>query len=203
MRVLIAEDDDVSRRVLQANLEKWGYEVTAASDGNQALIRLTGEQAPHLAILDWMMPGKDGLEICKELQKHDIDSILYIIMLTAKGRKEDIVRALDAGADDYIIKPFDKSELKARVSVGVRLVNLELALRNKISELEEALDNVRQLQGIIPICAWCKRVRDDDQYWHDVEKYLANHSQVEFSHSICPECREKQFGDIPAGRKYR
>lgn len=193
MRILIAEDDPVSRKILEANLTKWDYDVLVTSDGNEAWEVLTAEDAPNIAVLDWMMPGMDGVKICDELRKAEKKEYIYIILLTAKGNKEDIVRGLESGADDYIIKPFDKSELKARVRVGVKTIELKLSLRAKISELKEALDNINKLQGIVPICAWCKRIRDDSQYWHQVEDYIAEHSLAEFSHSICPECSEKYY----------
>ncbi|MCP4633848.1 MAG: response regulator transcription factor [candidate division Zixibacteria bacterium] len=195
MRILIAEDDSVSRTILEQNLIKWGYEIIITKDGKEAYQVLTGENPPHFAILDWMMPEMDGVDICREIRKHHNSYFIYIILLTAKGGKDDIVNGLEAGADDYIIKPFNKPELKARVDVGIRMINLELSLENKISELKTALDNVRQLQGIIPICAWCKRIRDDEQYWQSVEGYIVKHSTAEFSHSICPDCRVKMLNE--------
>ncbi|MBD3167993.1 MAG: response regulator [candidate division Zixibacteria bacterium] len=196
MRILIAEDDNVSRKILKANLEKWGYDVVVTTNGDDALKELSADSAPNLAILDWMMPGMDGVEVCRHIRERKPHGFLYLIMLTAKGEKDDIVRGLESGADDYVIKPFDKAELHARVKVGERMVKLELSLEEKITELNEAIANVHQLQGIIPICAWCKKIRDDGQYWHALEEYLSENSEAQFSHSICPDCREKQFGEF-------
>ena len=97
---------------------------------------------------------------------------------------------LDAGADDYLAKPFDRNELRARVQVGVRVVELQRHLAEHIKELETALSQVKQLQGILPICSYCKKIRDDQNYWQRVESYISDHSEAEFSHSICPSCYE-------------
>ena len=119
------------------------------------------------------------------------DRLLYIILLTAKGRKEDIVQGLTAGADDYIIKPFDRSELKARINVGERILRLQAELAARVKELELALANVKLLQGLLPICCYCKKIRNDHNYWQQVDTYIADHSEAQFTHGICPECREK------------
>ena len=112
-------------------------------------------------------------------------------MLTAKGRKEDIVEGLTAGADDYIIKPFDRSELKARINAGERILRLQAELGARVKELELALANVKLLQGLLPICCYCKRIRNDQNYWQQVDTYIADHSEAQFTHGICPECRDK------------
>jgi len=125
MRILVAEDDSVSRLVLQSLLEKWGYEVVVANDGRAAWQNLQGEDPPTLAILDWMMPGLDGVEICAELRRQAREPYTYVLLLTAKGQKQDIVAGLDAGADDYLTKPFDAHELRARLRSGCRIVELQ------------------------------------------------------------------------------
>ncbi len=191
MRILIAEDDMVSRRVLEVTLQKWGHEVVVTCDGAEAWTALQREDAPSLAILDWMMPGMDGVELCRQArQRGGSLASLYIILLTAKGTKEDIVSGLDAGADDYLTKPFDRDELRARVRVGARVLELQSSLTNRLQELEDALSQVNQLQGILPICSYCKSVRDDQNYWQRVESYISDHSEARFSHSICPDCYE-------------
>jgi DNA-binding response OmpR family regulator len=111
--------------------------------------------------------------------------------LTTKSDKEDVVVGLDAGADDYVTKPFDREELRARVQVGLRVVQLQHALADRVNELEEALSRVKQLQGLLPICSFCKRVRNDQNYWQQVESYVTQHSEAKFSHSICPDCFEQ------------
>jgi DNA-binding response OmpR family regulator len=125
MRILIAEDETVSRRLLEISLEKGGHDVVSCSDGTEAWNILQQGDAPKLAILDWMMPGMEGVEICRQARKLTHGSLLYLIVLTTKGRKEDVVEGLEAGANDYITKPFDQQELQARVQVGARVVDLQ------------------------------------------------------------------------------
>lgn len=188
MQVLIAEDDVVSRRLLEATLRRWGYEVIVTCDGQQALETLQAPDAPPLAILDWMMPVLDGPQICRQVRALDRLVPAYIILLTAKGTKEDIVNGLEEGADDFMIKPFDRDELKSRIRVGARMVELQQKLAARVRDLTDALTQVRHLQGLLPICSYCKRIRDDQNYWQQVESYLSKHSEVRFSHGICPEC---------------
>lgn len=190
MKILIAEDDRVSRRLLEKTLSDWGHEVVVTSDGLAAWEVLQQPDAPNLAILDWMMPGIDGVSLCRLVRKTPSASPTYIILLTAKNRKADIVEGLIAGANDYVTKPFDRSELQARVQVGVTVVDLQRNLANRVMELEQALAHVKLLQGILPICSYCKHVRDDQNYWQSVECYVSDHSEAKFSHSICPTCYE-------------
>jgi two-component system, cell cycle response regulator len=127
-RVLIADDDAVSRRVLQVQLQRWGYEVTALDNGTQAWIALQKEDAPRMAILDWVMPGVDGPELCRRIRGLDRNNYFYLLLLTARDSKQDIVAGLEAGADDYLTKPFHPDELRARVRVGKRILELQEAL---------------------------------------------------------------------------
>lgn len=188
--MLIAEDDPVSRRLLEATLAKWGYEVVMARDGAEAWRALQNEDAPPLAILDWMMPEMDGTEVCRKVRERAAASPAYLILLTAKGQREDVVSGLEAGANDYVTKPFDRAELRARLEVGVRVIALQRRLADRVQALEEALARVRQLQGLLPICSYCKKVRNDQNYWQQVETYVSEHSGARFSHSICPNCYE-------------
>ena len=190
MKILIAEDDVVSRRMLQVFLSRWGYEVVIATDGAEAWRVLENGDAPKLAILDWMMPVMDGIEICRRARLAPHAASTYLILLTARGGNQDIVRGLDAGADDYVTKPFNQEELRARVNVGVRVVELQTALADRVVELERALAGVNQLQGLLPICSYCKKIRDDRNYWQQVEGYISSHSEAQFSHGICPDCYE-------------
>lgn len=188
MKILIAEDDPVSRRVLAVTLEKFGYDVMITTNGAEAWQALHSADAPQLAILDWMMPELDGVELCRRIRRRSTPTPPYLILLTAKTDKADVVAGLDAGADDYLTKPFDRQELRARVSVGAHVLALQGNLSARVRELESALSQVKQLQGLLPICSYCKKIRDEQNYWRRVESYITEHTEVEFSHSICPAC---------------
>lgn len=125
MKVLIADDDSVSRRILQALLEKWGYEVVVVEDGDSAWAALASAGAPRMALLDWMMPGQNGVDVCRALRKQRPEPYTYLLLLTARDAKDSVVEGLESGADDYLTKPFDPAELKARIRVGLRLLDLE------------------------------------------------------------------------------
>jgi DNA-binding response OmpR family regulator len=191
VKILIAEDDRVSRFMLEATLKKWGYDAVVAEDGRSALAAMKVVDPPALAILDWMMPEMDGLEVTRVIRKWPLATAkLYIILLTAKNEKPDVVKALEAGADDYLTKPFHADELRARVQVGLRIVELQSQLTARVRDLENALATVKQLQGMLPICSYCKKIRDDQNYWQSVEDYISTYSEAQFSHGICPDCFE-------------
>lgn len=188
MKILIAEDDPVSRHVLTANLTNWGHEVVAVSNGLEAWQALQKIDAPHLAILDWMMPAMEGPEVCRRLRQSAREIETYVILLTARQGVAEVVKGIAAGADDYLTKPYHRDELCVRVQVGVRMIELQTKLADRVSQLEQALEQVKRLQGIIPICGYCKKIRDDQDYWQNVDSYIATHSEAEFSHGICPSC---------------
>jgi DNA-binding response OmpR family regulator len=168
--------------------------VITAADGDAAwriLTDLEGKNAPELAILDWMMPGLDGVEICRKLRGTPGFELMYVILLTMRSEKEDLAIGLAAGANDYITKPFHPIELEARVRVGERMVKLQTALAAQIRDLEEALAHVRRLQGLLPICSYCKMVRNEENYWEQVERYITTRSDLELTHSVCPSCFER------------
>jgi len=190
-RILIAEDDPVSRRVLESLLTKWGYQVETHDNGDSALKSLLLPDGPHLAVLDWMMPGLDGPDICREVRKQSQGDAYYLLLLTAKTRREDVVEGLSAGADDHVAKPFDRGELEARIRTGARIIALQERLADRVRELETALAEVRRLSGLLPICAYCKRIREGTDYWQAVEQYVASRSDAQFSHAICPDCFKK------------
>jgi phosphoserine phosphatase RsbU/P len=191
MRILIADDDDVSRLELEALLTRHGHEVVAVADGTEAWEILQGEDPPRLAVLDWLMEQLDGVEVCRRVRERPALRSLYLILLTSRGDKEHILAGLQAGANDYVTKPFDRDELLARVRVGAQMLELQAELAARVHELEDALARVNQLQGLLPICSYCKSIRDDQNYWHQVDAYVKSHSEAEFSHGICPSCWEK------------
>ena len=187
-RILIAEDDAVSRTVLDRTLRGWGHDVVVTQTGSEAWDALLDDDAPRLAILDWMMPSLEGPEVCRRVRALARPIPTYIILLTARGQTDDIVRGLDSGADDYVTKPFDRQELRSRIRVGERMLALQQGLADRVRELEEALGQVKELKGLLPICSYCKAVRDDHNYWHRVETYITAHSAARYSHGICPGC---------------
>ena len=195
MEILVAEDSRASRALLEALLKKWGYDVLSVCDGDEAWAVLKSEDAPKLAILDWMMPGKDGADLCRDVRQLKVDELIYIILLTARGRKEDITEGLSAGANDYVIKPFDNNELRARIQVGCRVIDLQTALVSRVEELKEALSQIKTLQGIIPICMHCHKIRTDEEAWQKMEAYMEEHSEAQFSHSLCPDCLAEHYGE--------
>ena len=192
MRILIADDDLLIRRILEKILGKSGHEVVAAASGSEAWQILSGQDPPALAILDWMMPQMTGVEVCRKVRAAGGSAPTYLVVLTSRGQTDDLVTAFEAGADDYITKPFEAEELRARVSVGVRMITLQQQLADRILALEESLAHVQQLQGLIPICAWCRQVRSDGNFWEKVESYLGKRSGLQFTHAICPTCKTKQ-----------
>ncbi|HYB97152.1 MAG TPA: response regulator transcription factor [Vicinamibacterales bacterium] len=191
MRVLIVDDDVVTARRLRGLAESWGYDVVAAADGPTALLALQGANAPRLVLLDWMMPGIAGVDVCRAIRQSEHGDTTYVIMLTARDGREDMVAGFDAGVDDFLAKPFDADELRSRLKAGARIVDLQMRLASNVAELQTALASVKTLRGMLPICGYCKSIRDDSNYWHQVEEYVGEHADVAFSHGICPKCLEK------------
>lgn len=190
MKIIVAEDDLVSRRLLETHLLRWGHEIHGFDDGVLALAAIRESGEPTLAILDWMMPGLDGPEICRRVRADQNAAQPYLVLLTSKEGAQSTVEGLKAGADDYVTKPFDAAVLRARVDVGIRVLELQNKLARRVKELEEALANVKRLQGLLPICSYCKRVRNDGNYWQQVDMYLAENTDAKLSHGFCPDCFE-------------
>ncbi|MFZ2630494.1 MAG: response regulator transcription factor [Desulfosalsimonadaceae bacterium] len=196
MRILIAEDDFTSRAMLTAVLKKSGHEVLETVNGGEAWDALQAPDAPLLVILDWMMPVMNGPEVVRRVRALQTDRPPYVIMLTTRGEKADIIAGLDAGANDYLAKPFDPGELHARIEVGCRMIEMQDALADKIAELGRALSQIKTLRGIVPICANCKKIRNDAGYWQQVEVYIHNHTEADFTHGICPECMKTLYPEF-------
>ncbi len=186
-RILIVDDTLENIQVLGIILKERNYQINVAQDGPTAL-ELVEKTKPDLILLDIVMPGMDGYEVCEKLKEDSDTSEIPVVFLTAKADTDSVVNGFNVGAVDYIIKPFRKAELLARVST-------HLDLRRSKKDLQKALDEVQTLRGIVPICASCKKIRDDDGYWNTLEKYIETHSLAEFSHGICPGCTEKLYGE--------
>jgi len=176
MKILIADDDNVSRLVLASSLKKLGYEVVAAENGLKALEAFQKDIFSVL-ILDWLMPGMDGPALCREVRKLPRENYTYIVLLTSLEGKSNYLEAMDAGADDFMSKPFDADQLTARIQVAERILGLH--------------KHVNQLEGLLPICCSCKRIRDGKDQWQRVESYIEIHSEARFTHGFCPECYDK------------
>jgi DNA-binding response OmpR family regulator len=192
-RSLIIEDEKDIVEALRYNLEKEkGFSVLSATSGDEGL-NLAFQVKPNLIILDIGLPGLNGYEVCRMLRRDVETRDIPILMVTARVSESDKVLGLELGADDYITKPFDWDELRARVRIGSRIVGLQQALGVRVNELQQALGSVRMLSGLLPICAYCKRIRDDQDYWKQIEHYLSEHSNARFSHGICPDCMRQHL----------
>lgn len=191
--VLIAEDDLTSRLLLDQTLKRAGYDVVSATNGKEVMDIARNGDFPRLMILDWMMPEMDGIEVCRLLRERSDMNQPYIIMLTALADKADIIKGLDAGANDYVTKPFHRGELLARVRVGALVIKLQRQLGERVEQLEEALEQIKTLEGVIPICMYCHKIRTEEEAWHKMERYIEEHSNAQFSHGICPSCMEEKF----------
>jgi DNA-binding response OmpR family regulator len=199
VHALVADDDRVTAEILSRTLKRWEFDVAVVSNGAEAWDHLRAATVPTLAILDWMMPEMDGPEVCRRVRAELPLANMYLMLLTARETRGDLVTGLNAGADDYVTKPFDPEELRARVQVGVRILTLQKNLAERVEELQAALSNVKQLRGLLPICSYCKRIRGDDQYWQQLEGYIAEHSDAQFSHGICPTCYAAISAELDRG----
>jgi phosphoserine phosphatase RsbU/P len=196
MRILTADDDPMLRHGLSVQLRRWGYDPVVCATGEEARAVLRAPDPPRIALLDRTMPGAGGIELCAEIRA-DVDlRSIYVMLLTAHDSRDDILAGLDGGADEYLTKPLDWEMLRARLKTAARIVALQRDLALRVAELQAALVNVKQLSGLLPMCSYCKRIRDDGDYWQQLETYLSHHSEAEFSHGICPACLEKVEKDF-------
>ena len=180
MKILIAEDDPVSVKILQFTLEHYGHEVVTAVNGLEAWDKFEADPV-RVIVSDWMMPGLDGLQLCAKVRARPKTDYTYFILLTAINTgRENLREAMNAGIDDFLTKPLDREAILMRLRVAERIL--------------EFTKQIRVLKELIPICMYCKRVRDDSNYWDQVEHYIHEHTGSNFSHGICPECFDKQIG---------
>ena len=193
MHILIADDDPVSLARLEHALESWQHTPVAFANGTDALAALKADDSPSIAVLDWQMPGVNGAEVCRQARRENARPLHLILLTATRTSREDRLAGLACGADDFVAKPFDPAELRARLAIGERIVNLQTELLNRIRELAASLEHIRQLEGLLPICAWCKNIQDDEAKWQPIESYFSKRSEVEFTHSICPRCAKRQF----------
>ena len=202
--ILLVEDnpDDAELTRMAIEDQKIDNELVIATDGLEAVEWYFGqgefaerdlEDTTPILLLDINLPKINGFDVCRRIRAQETDHPPYILMLTTAGEKGDIVKGLGVGADDYLSKPFDAEELRARIEVGRRIIRMQAQMAEEVKQLRAALAHVKTLQGILPICAFCKKIRDDDDYWRQVEEYVGSHSDAVFSHAICPECLKKHY----------
>jgi sigma-B regulation protein RsbU (phosphoserine phosphatase) len=171
--VLVVDDDEVSSAQLSAIARAAGYDVKGAANGREAWDLLQLARVP-IVISDWYMPELDGPELCRRIRARTREPYVYFILVTSRGGKQQYLAGMDAGADDFIAKPVDPDELRARLTVAERILGLRKELQ--------------QLEVLLPICSYCKRIRNDNQEWESLEHYIENHFQRLVTHSICPDC---------------
>lgn len=174
MKILAVEDDVISRTVLRKTLQRFQHDVIEAVDGEDGWEKLQREPV-RVVVCDWMMPRLDGLDLCRRIRGQKGKDYIYFILLTSLGATEQNQRvAADAGVDDFLTKPLNMSELWPRLRVAERILGYTTQLR--------------QLEELLPICSYCKKIRDDQNYWQQMEGYINERTGSEFSHSVCPDC---------------
>ncbi|MDR3629496.1 MAG: response regulator transcription factor [Desulfocapsaceae bacterium] len=191
MKILIAEDEYITRLMIQVSLEKWGYRVDCVSNGREAWEALQKPDAPQIAILDWEMPDMDGVEVCRRVKELERETPIYIVLLTGRDSRNDILHGFDMGADDYMTKPFDDNELRARVRVAERLVHIQISLAESVEELRYVLDQMESLQGTLPVCTGCQKIKGGDDAWISLDEALHDESEHRLLPMQCPECMGK------------
>ena len=187
MKILIADDSRLCRVVLGATLKTLGHEAVPVTDGEEAWDRLRQEHFPVI-ISDWLMPGVGGLDLCRLVRGRDTGKYQYFILLTSQDDRASYLHAMEAGVDDFLAKPVDEEQLRARLGVAERILGLQ--------------SEVKALAGLLPICMYCKKIRDDEDYWQQLETYISQRTHAEFSHGVCPPCYDQhllpflqQFGE--------
>ncbi len=191
MRILIVDDDPVSCRILEEAMQAMQHDVHVVQDGAAAWARLASESFDVL-MTDWEMPGVNGLELCRRVRARVGGAFLYVMLVTDRSIPEDVVAGIMAGANDFMSKPCDRGELCARMHAAERVVTLERSLAERVRELETALHEVETLRRLLPICMYCKSIRNDQEAWDDIEEYLHHHANADCTHSICPPCYEER-----------
>jgi len=192
MKILLVDDLPENINTLAIALESEGFILEMAPSGEETL-QIVESFLPDLILLDIRMGGMDGIETCRQLKKRDVTNDIPVIFLTVSKETKDIDQGFLCGGVDYISKPFRQEEVCARVRTHLHLRVLMKRQEQLIIELQEALEKVKVLSGLLPICASCKDIRDDKGYWKQVEVYIQDHSEAAFTHSICPGCTKRLY----------
>jgi phosphoserine phosphatase RsbU/P len=183
MKILIAEDEPVAAKILQRALESFGHRVVVTSDGSEAWDAFDRDPV-RLVVSDWLMPGLDGLALCQKIRERKKTPYTYFILLTSQEtRPENYDLATDAGVDDFLTKPIDRPTIRMRLRVAERIMRFTT--------------EIHQLKDLIPICAYCRKIRNDDNYWQQVEVYINEQTGSNFTHGICPTCSKALLDSIP------
>jgi phosphoserine phosphatase RsbU/P len=190
LRILVVDDDAVTRSTLESVISGAGWSPVAIDDPELALEILTGADAPPIALIDWQMPTLSGLDLCRRVRAADVTARPYLIFVTGNSTSNDIVTGLDAGADGYMTKPIAANELQARVRAGLRTFALQQELRTRLQEAEAQSARNRPLRELLPMCVYCRRIRDEQQHWSTLEQFLTEKTDVRFTHGFCPTCYE-------------
>lgn len=196
--ILVVDDNPDNLRLLAGILSEHHYKIRLAPNGERALATIRKE-APGLILLDIMMPVVNGFEVCRQLKQDRETAGIPIIFISALNETMEKVKAFSLGGVDYITKPFKSEEVLARVKTHLTLRFLQLELEEKNAELQKAMDEIKTLRGFIPICASCKRIRNDEGYWEQIESYISSHSEATFSHGCCEDCMKKLYPEIVNG----
>lgn len=190
VKILIAEDEFTTRMMIQVCLENWGYRVESVTNGEEAWAIMRKDDAPQIAILDWEMPEMDGVEVCRRVKEMEGENLPYVILLTARDSNTDILQGFDAGADDYMTKPFNDDELRARVRVAERLVRTQVSLTESVAELKDVLNQLEMLESRVEICGECHKVFSPyDGEWHSFADVLRNGADPRVVVKNCPGCK--------------
>lgn len=195
MSVLVVDDTRINVDLLVILLQKRNYNVCVAESGKEALQKIA-TNPPDLILLDIMMPEMDGYETCLRIKNNPLSKHIPVIFITALSETKDKIKGFEVGGVDFITKPFEVQEVLARVKAQLTIQHLNKTLAAKNSELEKALAEVKSLQGIVPICSKCKKIRDDDGFWQRVEQYVSDRTGAKFSHSYCPSCLQSEIDKL-------
>ena len=193
-KILIVDDAPANIQILHETLKE-EYEVFFALNGKDALQNALTVR-PDLILLDVMMPEMDGYEVCSTLKNNELLKEIPVIFITALDQADHETKGLELGAVDYVTKPFNPGIVRLRIHNQLELKKHRDALALRNTELQAALAKIKTLSGFLPICASCKKIRDDKGYWNQIEAYISDHSEAEFSHSVCPECAKKLYPDF-------
>jgi sigma-B regulation protein RsbU (phosphoserine phosphatase) len=185
-RVLCVDDDPATQLVLGGIIEDAGWQVESALSASDARRVLSANPDIEVVLLDWMLPDGSGVDVCRDL-KASSEVSRYVILVTVRAAPEDIETGLDAGADDYLVKPVSPVEVRARIRAGFRAVDTRRQLAERLAQLESAMKRVSNLESLLPLCMYCRRINSAET-WQSVEDYLWEHVDVRVSHGCCPEC---------------